>query len=232
MKRSYNFFDFLENDPVSKIIIPVAEAGLDLATHEEFLRNIPGLRMIVDSYGLADSIRNRHLAKKLVYFFQQLDKTSIEEREQFIKKHSSNQNKLSQQIIIYLDRQEVDEKAKILGNLFAAFISEKFNYLIFSRLCSMLDKITVEDLMYLKEHLLRNIASGKNISEKIWLIGNDFEHMVSSGIINNLAGFGLNPGDVNLEDFGLEGDLHKHNQFYLNELGKKLIEYGLPESMN
>lgn len=166
---------------------------------------------------------------KLSIFFEKLYSIPLEVRSRFIDKHAKSQKNLSQQIIIYLDRQEANEKAVILSNIFTAFLYEKIDYTVLVRLLSILDKVIFEDLTILKNEFIRQLEYPIEGTQKVWLLGKDYEHLVATGMVIENTGFGLNPGQVNLSDFGLEGEIYEHSQFYITHLGTKLIKHGLLE---
>lgn len=210
-----------------KIVISVGEVGLDHASHNELIQSIPVLRSIADTLDLIDSIRNRHLLIKLTIFFEKLYSIPLEDRRRFIDKIAKNQNNLSQQILIYLDRQETNEKAGILANIFTAYLYEKIDYTALVRLMSILDKVVFGDLNILKNEFIRQLESPIEGTQKVWLLGTDYEHLVATGMLIENTGFSLNPSQVNLSAFGLEGEIYEHSQFYVTYLGTKLIKHGL-----
>ncbi|OKP78243.1 hypothetical protein A3844_29085 [Paenibacillus helianthi] len=227
MKRSFNIFELMKNEPMKKIVISVGEAGLDQAYDNGLIKSIPVLRTIADTLELIDSIRNRHLFIKLGLFFEELYNIPLEDRRRFIEKHTKNQKKLSQQILVYLDRQEAKEKAKILAKVFSAFLYEKIDSATFARLCSILDKVVIEDLNILTIEFLRQTGSTIEDNQQIWFLGTEYEHLVATGMVIENTGFGLNPGQVSMNYFGLEGEVYEYSQFHLTHLGIKLIKYGL-----
>lgn len=227
MKKKFDIFDLMKNEPLKKIVLSVGEAGLDLTASDGFLKSIPFLRTIADTLELIDSIRNRHLYIKIGLFFEELYSIPLKDRRRFIEKYSKNQNRLSQQILVYLDRQEANEKARILAKVFSAYMYEKIDDITFARLCSILDKVILEDLIILKNEFLRQTNSTVKDHHQVWLLGTKYEHLVATGMVIENTGFSLSPDQVDLRDFELEGEIYEHSQFKLTHLGLNLIKYGL-----
>ncbi|MDP3444200.1 MAG: hypothetical protein Q8T08_15190, partial [Ignavibacteria bacterium] len=107
-------------------------------------RTINGLRkaaIAVDQY---------LYARKILVFLAQIKDVTHEDRAKFIKKHESESqiHKTGRAILEIIDKSTTDQKAKIIGKVFALHLKETIAYEQFIRISEMINAAYSSDLDY------------------------------------------------------------------------------------
>lgn len=120
-------------NPSIDLAIDYSEIYIDDLIQNEALNEIPIIKTIVGFVKAGISINKFFFAKKLLSFIREFNTGKIdkEEKDKFLKKlqeDSKFRKKVTEQIMIYLDRFNDVSKALILANLFKAYVEEKISY--------------------------------------------------------------------------------------------------------
>lgn len=128
------------------------DAGLDLANNEA-LKSVPIISYIVNGVKGAMSIRDKLYARKVLKFLFEAAKITSKEREKFERKIAENpkeRQRLGATLIEILDSISTSEKAPMLAKVFRAYVMEDMKIDEFVRLCEMIDKAYLSDLLGLQ----------------------------------------------------------------------------------
>lgn len=180
------------------------EVGIDSMLQDGILKDIPIIGTLGSVFKVGISIRDRYFIRKIIEFLCSLEDTSLDERREFLVKHS-NEQRLGEKLIFILDRLDDIEKPKLIANLFKKYMYNEIDYVTFQRLSLIIEKCFIEDLKFLKNNSNENVITG-------------FEALglVNSGLVS-LASF--DGGNFNEVDYNPETD------YKINDLGKAIIQY-------
>lgn len=137
------------------LAIDLAETGLDEITDLEILKNLPVIKTLITIYKTGMSIKERHFAKKVMLFASHIhsdnvSSTELEKRRAAINKNQKWIKKEMEQIIVFLDRFDFDYKAKILAQIYIAFINSKISSDKYLNMLPIIDKWQQYDEVFLK----------------------------------------------------------------------------------
>lgn len=182
------------------------EIGIDSILKDGILKDIPIIGTLSSVFKTSISIRDRYFIKKILRFLCSLEDTSLDERNEFLSKHSNN-SQLGEKLIFILDRLDDLEKPELIANLFKRYMYNEIDYLTFQRFSLIIEKCFIEDLKFLKNNINKDIITG-------------FEALglANSGLVS-LASF--EGGTFNEVDYNPETD------YKINDLGKAIIQYAL-----
>jgi hypothetical protein len=137
------------------------ELSLDSLMEDGIAKDLPIVGTLVGISKFGMKIREQIFLKKILKFLIKLNETTTEERSLFISKIEMEEKynkKVGLAIILILDKLEDLEKPEIIGKLLAANIKGIIDYETFLRLSSLVQKVFLPDLKFLKE-----IKEGKEI---------------------------------------------------------------------
>lgn len=182
----------------------LVEVGIDSMLKDGILKDIPIIGTLGSVFKAGISIKDRYFIRKVLWFLCSLEDTSLEERREFLVKHSNN-SLLGEKLIFILDRLDDLEKPKLIANLFKKYMYNEIDYVTFQRLSLIIEKCFIEDLKFLKNNSNKNVITG-------------FEALglANSGLVS-LASF--DGGSFNEVDYNPETD------YKINDLGKAIIQY-------
>ncbi|MBW4055501.1 MAG: hypothetical protein HIU83_08860 [Proteobacteria bacterium] len=125
----------------------VSELALDDVLNEGVLKDIPVFGWLIKGYRVVSTVKDRIFLKKIAMFLQGAT-VEIRRKEEFVDKLSdlSFCQKVGENLILLLDRQDNLEKAFILGKSFAAYLSGSIEYDMFLRLAATIDRALITDL--------------------------------------------------------------------------------------
>ena len=114
--------------PIEDLTIDYLELGLDAVTSSEIVESIPVVKTIVALFKTGISIRESFFIKKLLVFSSQIfngeiSESEIKKRQEAIRNQEPWIKKEIEQIVVYLDRFDAAYKAKMLANLYIAFVN-------------------------------------------------------------------------------------------------------------
>jgi len=208
----------ITSDNLKDILIEGAEITLDNFLEEGIIKEIPFFGTLYKGFKAAIGIRETIFAKKVFSFLNQIKEIPLEERKVFIEKLESKKEfrqKVGEKLIFLIERLDDLEKPEIIGRLFKATIKEKITYDEFLRLSLIVDKAFMPDLLILKRTITNQLAYNQITKE----------HFATIGIMS--IEYKEKPLNRVLLNFESNSDKLLEIKYQLNDLGKKLIKYGL-----
>ena len=137
------------------LAIDIAETSLDEITDLEILKNLPVIKTLITIYKTGMTIKERSFAKKVMLFASHIHSGNVSLKEIEKRREAINNNekwieKEMEQIIVFLDRFDFDYKAKILAQVYIAFINKKISSDKYINMLPIIDKWQQYDEMFLK----------------------------------------------------------------------------------
>tara|TARA_R110000744_G_C19158563_1_gene540225 strand:+ start:109 stop:732 length:624 start_codon:yes stop_codon:yes gene_type:complete len=191
----------IESSDLQNLSMDLTEVVIDSVLEDGLLKDIPIVGTIVGLSKFGMKLQERILLSKVFNLLQQLDHTTIEERQAFLKKVESSETynkKVGTALILILDKLSDLEKPTIIGKLFAAAIKNEIDYQTFLRISNIIENIFLPDLDYVKK-----LKQGQEIDIQIK------EELFRVGLMKRTM-FGQIQTDGS-------------NEYYLNDLAHKLI---------
>lgn len=174
----------IKNSEAIEVIRNIAEAGIDtLITDtlikEEFLKDVPILNTVLSIIKTANRINDYFFLKKMVDFFQNLDKFSVLEKSrewQRIDGDNEYAKKIGEHVIFLLDKFDNLDKPALLAKIFSAFIISDLTKEEFYEISRGIEKASIDSLnsiiCYYKNNEGRsNIPPSRDICEKVYFAG-------------------------------------------------------------
>lgn len=168
------------------IICDIAEIGLDSIFDDGVLKEVPILKTIAAVCKVGLNIRDRHFSKKLINFINEYHKMHIDSERLFHFKEKMRdkkyRDKVTEKLIVIIDRLDEVNKSKILAILFNSFIEQKITWDEFCMFSKYIDLLKSDDYATLK-FLVTDVVNGFCISTT------DKKHL--EGSANKLIYFGF-----------------------------------------
>ncbi|NAY92113.1 hypothetical protein GTQ34_09290 [Muricauda sp. JGD-17] len=132
-----------------------AEVGLDTILENDLIKEIPIVKTAVAFYSVGKELHKRHHIRNILTFLGEFHSGVIspEKLDKFKTKFEGNpkfRNKVLELIIVHNERFNKTIKAKIMGNLFRAYINGHYDYERLNHLLEILESITVRALKILE----------------------------------------------------------------------------------
>jgi len=128
------------------------ELGLDSVISDGLLKDVPIMGTLVGLFKLGSSIKDRHTAKKILRFLNQLADIPVQERERFASELNTEDEyheSVSEKVLLIVERLDETKKAEIVGNLFKLYILDVINKEYFLRLSGIVERAMLYDLLAL-----------------------------------------------------------------------------------
>lgn len=212
--------------------IDFTELALDNVLENETVKEIPVIKSIIAVANIGLAIKERHFAKKTLGLLKQFWNANLDQKklDSFVARiHSDNKykNKVIDQIIIILDRYIEEEKASIMGKLFAAHINGDINEDQFFEYLIILDQLYLNDLNVLKHVYQKTKEIGPTLNNKFIdfekeegiKLNSSIQRLRTQGLLDRRNVAKLGGG---LKDYA---DVESR----LTVFGESLCEYGLLE---
>ncbi len=192
-----------------ELLVSSADVISDKLVDSGALDSIPIFGLLSGGYKATKEIRKYLFTRSLEQFLRQLNATTKEEREAFVRKleNDGELERFGETFLLILDRVDSASKPKIYGRILAAHISGKIpSFTKVKRLVAIVNRIYVEDLDY-----LRSFSSGVQKDADVAV------SLFSAGFLSN-TGFDGGGIDQSQEPGGLT--------YALNEYGELLLAHG------
>ncbi len=152
---------------------------IDVSTNiVEVMSDFPYIGAVLKLGAIPNKILELRFVKKIARFLQADINIPEEEKEAFLRRLSrSDRRKIQDYITQYLFRVEDDEKADLMGYIYAACVRGKIDTYTLLRLCSIVDRAFLYDLRLLP----RYVEKSKDDS----IAANNF---INLGLIDNYVG--------------------------------------------
>jgi hypothetical protein len=140
--------------PTLDIAPDYAEMALDVLTESPLVKEIPVVKSVIAAYKTGMAIREGHFVKKLLMFLKEFHADSTENekireyREQ-IEKDSAFRGRVTEHLLVILDRFVTAEKAQVLAYLFRAHVRGDVLWEDFVSLSIVLDALQPHSYRFL-----------------------------------------------------------------------------------
>src|SRR5579859_1263134 len=137
------------NAETKDLVVELSELGLDAALEEGLLKEIPVLRSIIACHKTWEAIHDQLFLRKVAGFLLACPKFTEIEKEKFVKEHlkdAQDTNRLSDSIVLILDRLDDLQKPQMIAQAFAALVRSEIDLDTFRRLAAAIDIGFAEDL--------------------------------------------------------------------------------------
>ncbi|MGY5343156.1 hypothetical protein ACXFAU_11980 [Paenibacillus glucanolyticus] len=211
------------NDAVSNELINTAldltvdysEIALDSILSNDLISEIPIVKSIVALGRLGISIKQLHFTKKVLCFLKEFHSGSASNYiAKFKNKLNTDQkfkDKVTEQIIVSIDRLRTEQRAILLAKLLMGYVHEEYNWETFCYFSECLDSMQLIDIAVLDNLLVEGAVEIENISVPT----NDKYMLLAS--IERLKSYGF-VGVNDLSFIGSKGEFNK--VAYVSSLGK------------
>ncbi|AXP82943.1 hypothetical protein CJ739_3884 [Mariniflexile rhizosphaerae] len=147
--------DGLES-PTMDLTVNYAELALDSFLDNEAIKEIPIVKSIVGIVKGGMKVREIYFAKKLLTFLKEFHSAKLKDsiKIEFQKKFKTDKkyrNSVVEQIMILNERILEIEKSKILANLFASHLNDKFDWQGFLNLSYCTERLNLTAIDFLNE---------------------------------------------------------------------------------
>lgn len=134
----------------------VPEYLIDTILSDNVLKEIPVVSLISSSLKIVWSIQDKFLLKKIYSFCYALKSIPQIEKEEFIKKLSLGEEqyqRISEKLLFIIDKSDEIEKMAIIAKIFSKYIKKEIDQDMLFRLCLIVNKIYLEDLLKINNTL-------------------------------------------------------------------------------
>ncbi len=142
--------------PSIDLAVDYSELALDNFLDNDAIKEIPIVKSIVGIVKGGMKVREIHFAKKLLSFIKEfhsgkLDQSKMTKFQEKFNTDIKYRNSVVEQIMILNERFIEIEKSKIIANLFAAHLNEKFGWQEFKSLSYCVDRLNLSSLDFIEE---------------------------------------------------------------------------------
>jgi hypothetical protein len=143
-------------EPSIDLSVDYSEVFIDDLIEDGILKEIPIVKSVVGVIKAGISINQFWFAKKLLTFIREFNTGQIdsEKKIKFQEKINSDlkyRKKVTEQVMVFLDKYLEINKAKVSANLFKAFVEEKLTYDQFISISISLDRLHPESFKFFNE---------------------------------------------------------------------------------
>lgn len=191
--------------PISEI---VGEMTLDSQLADGFLKEIPIVKSIWSMYNAGKSLQEHFYLRKLKIFLENIKDLNENDYHEFLKDTENNKEKLTDSILLILDKIENETKSIIIANAFKLYIKERFSRETFDRILLIISRGYCTDL-------LRIIAfenHDKILTNNKYLETESLQELFSCGLLYNN---GIDGGSFDSDDGGTIYSLNKYGEIFL-----------------
>lgn len=195
--------------------IDLSEIGIDSLIDNPIVEGIPFVKLLLGITKTTQNIYERNLLRQTFNFIKgfndgKLDNEKLTKYRDKIFKNEKTAEELGR-VLIILNKNVDIKKSVILGRFFRAYINENISWDDFCDLADVTDRLFISDistLTFLRDYWVSNIDS-----------------------VEFYRGYRLNA--LGLVDIGPlarddgEGNVDISRTIFLNEFGKKFVDYGL-----
>lgn len=206
-----SFLKSLKNE-FSDVPIEMLEMVVDEHMMDGILKEMPVVSYLYRINNCVLSVRDYLYVQKITEFMNDISKTDLQTRLEFLNKIGDESKKLSDSIISIIERCDSKDKVHIFANLFKNYMHENITKDEFFRMCNVTDKTYIGDLNYL---------STESNSDGFW--GIEAASLTNSNLTVRYTFDGGTWGGI---DTKVEVN---ENLYRLTEFGKKYKKYAFSE---
>lgn len=132
----------------------IAEIAVDALLNEGPIRDIPVIGTLIKSYDLAKNIKEQLFARKVLLFLQSIESCTDKDRESLlgeIQREKGSPERSGIAVVQILDRLDDMQKPALIGKLFLCCANGIINSEELFRMCNLVDRLYVKDLLALSK---------------------------------------------------------------------------------
>lgn len=215
-KRAEEIFDI---QPVIDQEIDLMDMVIEQLTESlDLCLNIPIARIFSTINKTCKSFYDYKMCVRLLNFYQGSKDVNKEKKKKFYEKNIfGKEKKIGYRIIQLLESQDIDEKALLIGKLYAYCVENEYDIKSFFRISQIIQKFFFDDLecLFYWESKETICAKNKNIPQEI------IESLYNYGLLSEREydGGGFNEDD----DEGVRYALSKYGQIILSVINEDLF---------
>ena len=165
-----SLLDSLTHQELNELIVGALEFTLDNLTDNPLIKAIPVFGTLIKLHNGYVSVRDRLFIKKVLEFLYPLADTEVQQRELFLDElavDKGSRHKAGHALVLLLDRLDDLHKPQFIGRLYRAKMKERVNMEQLHRLCFIVDRAYIGDLLSIR---------GRKMGEEInGLLGHQLE---------------------------------------------------------
>lgn len=132
---------------IGEVAADFSEISIDTLIESDIVKELPVVKTILAFPKVIKGISNYLLAQKIIRFLYQLGRTTVEERQKFLKSLDGNKKKeILSNLILVLDKHDHIRKADLQGKLFGAYIRGELSYQEYAELTYSLNMLDISTL--------------------------------------------------------------------------------------
>lgn len=195
-----------------KLIQPISEIAGELALDSQLadgvLKEIPIVKTIWAAYNAGKSIQEHFYLKKLSLFLENIKDLDEDDYQDFLKDAEDNAEKISDSLLLILDKIEDETKAILIANAFKIYVREKLSFEIFTKILLIINRGFCSDLLSILvfEGHDKLLTNNKHIQEESLI------ELFSCGLLVNV---GIDGGNVSRDDGGIVYSLNRYGEIFL-----------------
>lgn len=218
INKNLNLFDSVRNENSMKISTEILEAGIDILSESEIIKDIPILGIYYKAFSAVQKIEDYRFTKKILKFLFELKTIDLKTKEKFIEKIEANDSEkdVGEKLLLIIHRLDEINKATIIGKLFLATIGEQIELNDFLRLSRIVEQTFLEDLL-----VLRNNKILYNVSNEIKL------SLYQGHLLNQKIKDNRERENILRKKYNSNLVIPPKFEYELNKYGEILIDYGL-----
>lgn len=142
------------------IVAPVVKSLTSMA------ESVPVLGAAVSAGKAFHAIGHQLFVRKLTLFLLELDKTPVDECEDFLEEMNTDskyRQEVGEELLLILDRLDSVQKAPLISRILSVFMRKKIDYEDYKRFSALVDRAHLPDLLSLMK-----FDGGHSISEPIF----------------------------------------------------------------
>lgn len=216
--KNLNIFDSVKNENISKISTELLEAGIDILSESEIIKEIPIIGLVYKTQRIVQKIEDYRFTKKVLRFLFELKTLDTQTKEKFIEKiEAEKEHKdVGEKILLTIHRLDEINKATIIGKLFLASIKEQIELNDFLRLAKIVENTFLEDLLLLKDN------------KRLYKVPTEIKLSLYQGqLLNQKIKDNRKREDHLTKKYNSNLIIPSNFEYELNKYGDILIDYGL-----
>lgn len=194
----------------------VGEFAFDQGIKNDLLKDIPVLGLLVSSYKTVVNIKDFRLTRKVFRFLYNLQDTTAEQRQKFVKKYvEANREDTASSLLDILEKLNNDNAVPLVCNLMKAVINEDLAVVQFNRLVIAIQRTAFTDLTQLSKYV--NDYDEDGLSDALQAAGLIYQSVYDGGNADtgeSSSKFKISPNGYLLLKYGfMKSDVDKAPRF-------------------
>lgn len=144
-----SFIETIASSDLSALAPDVGEVVIDQLLDQGLLKDIPVVGSILKISKIGIDVKNYLFIKKLCQFLSHLHNIPPEKRQDFanrIEREEKHRRRVGENLLLLIDRLDDFQKPEMFGRIFKDYVEGSIDYNILRRLCSAVDKISIQSI--------------------------------------------------------------------------------------